>query len=111
MALFICLAFISVGCGGPETNVERTQYKNTEADFPAGKICVDSNVAAAPFTITDRDQIDVVTKVTYFCKVLEVGEYTVKFEEVKTFSGTPPAAENLELTDGLRIDVTGTYTQ
>lgn len=110
MVVLSCLAFVSIGCGGPETVVEPTQYKN-QGKFPAGQICVDSSVAGAPFLIRDRDLIIEVASVTYVCFVLQVGEYEVEFQAVKTYSQTPPKATLLQLKDGLRLDVMGTYAK
>ena len=111
MVVMMCLAFFLVGCNTAETIVEPTQYKSAQAKFPAGQICVDSNVGGAPFVLRDRDQIIEVTAVTYACFVLQVGEYEVAFREVKTYSKTPPKAALLQLKDGLRFDVMGLYAQ
>lgn len=98
-----------VACGGPaETTVLPVEYRN-KANVTVGEICVDANIAAAPFILTDRDGTISISASTYRCLPLYPGGYTVEFQAADGYTQTPPMAGPIELLKGERYEVTGLY--
>lgn len=79
-----------------------------EGDFQAGMICMDSNVASAPFSIKCRLHDMPIKGNTYICYLLQPDGYTVTFEEVSGYE-RPDKSMDLELKANRRIVVTATY--
>ena len=107
--------FASACQSGAEVNIEPTQYQTTLADPNVGKIVIDSNAAAAPFTIKSRDNKITIESFTYDELELEAGAYSLEFKSLPEFGQTPPAIGTvgnnapIQLKKGEEVLVTGIY--
>jgi len=109
--LLVALSMLAVtqGCQeGPQMFVENTYHDfGEEGDFLGGVICVDSNVAGAPFSILDRHQTYSVDDVTFECSLLPADGYTVTFKEVSGYRS--PGSIEFELKAGQETFIRGIY--
>ncbi|MBN2096822.1 hypothetical protein JW752_05540 [Candidatus Peregrinibacteria bacterium] len=108
------LAVLSVvaltqGCQeDPQIHTETVYHDfGEEDDFLGGIICVDSNVAACPFSILNRHETYSVDDITFKCSLLPAEGYTVTFEEVPGYRS--PGAIDFQLMAGQETFVRGTY--
>jgi hypothetical protein len=93
-----------------QTTVEPTQFLNW-GKYEAGEVCVGSDLDSAPIFISDRDQIIKILSVTYGCFTLQPGLYQVEPQDVKTYLGTPPKTDLLQVKNGLRYDIFFKYNK
>ena len=105
---FFSLLVLSACMGGAETIIQPVEYREA-SDLEFGEICVDSNVAAAPIVIMDRDHKIRIEASTYLCQPLEPKGYQVEFLDVADYTKKPPMADSLNLQEFKRIEVMGLY--
>jgi hypothetical protein len=109
ISLFCFLSLVACG-EESKTIVNPVDYRDS-ADLLYGEICVDSNVGAASFVITDRDQMITIESETYLCVPLRLGGYSVEFLDEEGWAQTPPIADDLDLMLHQRYEVNGLYAK